>query len=374
MEKSGFFNANLVGDEYDREYLAQDFAAYFASFIGNGVFPNPSTGLQTITSSGMQVAVLGGEAWINGYWYQNSSEKLISIAPSSGTLDRIDSIVVRHSSSGRVISVDIKTGAPAVSPIAPAPTRNADMYELVISHISVKKGAIVIKQSDISDTRLNKSICGIVHGVVDQIDTSTLGQQLQGFIDNYILNAKADYDKYLSSLSQLHEAAKAEYEIFKTYLATLKVQSQNDYDVFVDWLTTFKTSSENEFNSWFETIKGILDEEVASRLLAMIQELQKSDPTTLLGTVSHTLKGYIICATFVCYDGVSAKGFGVGGFGGGDVVEIPNRVKENEMLSADVFIPKEYHGAGEIVKLSELSYIYDISGTNKSILINIRRV
>ena len=38
MERCGFFDANLVGEEYDRVYLASSFAAYFSSFIGNGVF------------------------------------------------------------------------------------------------------------------------------------------------------------------------------------------------------------------------------------------------------------------------------------------------------------------------------------------------
>ena len=40
MEKSSFFNSvNIDGtDGYDRVYYAEDFAEYFRSFIGNGVF------------------------------------------------------------------------------------------------------------------------------------------------------------------------------------------------------------------------------------------------------------------------------------------------------------------------------------------------
>ena len=47
MEKCSFFNAELVDGEYDRIYLAEDYARYFSSFIGNGVFPNPSTNLKS---------------------------------------------------------------------------------------------------------------------------------------------------------------------------------------------------------------------------------------------------------------------------------------------------------------------------------------
>ncbi len=42
MERSSFFNAELVDEKYDRTYNAEDFARYFASFIGSGIFPNPT--------------------------------------------------------------------------------------------------------------------------------------------------------------------------------------------------------------------------------------------------------------------------------------------------------------------------------------------
>ena len=35
---------------HDRTYKAEDWAEYFASFIGNGVFPVPSTGLQVVAN------------------------------------------------------------------------------------------------------------------------------------------------------------------------------------------------------------------------------------------------------------------------------------------------------------------------------------
>ncbi len=46
MQKSMFFNSS----QGDRVYKAEDWADYFSSFIGNGVFPNPSSGLQRVFS------------------------------------------------------------------------------------------------------------------------------------------------------------------------------------------------------------------------------------------------------------------------------------------------------------------------------------
>ena len=64
MQKSSFFNS-VSGD---RRYKAEEWAAYFASFIGNGVFPLPSFGLQVVADSGMNVVLHPGKAWINGYF------------------------------------------------------------------------------------------------------------------------------------------------------------------------------------------------------------------------------------------------------------------------------------------------------------------
>ena len=38
----------------DRKYTSTFFAEYFASFIGNGIFPNPSTNLQVLADTGME--------------------------------------------------------------------------------------------------------------------------------------------------------------------------------------------------------------------------------------------------------------------------------------------------------------------------------
>ena len=72
-QECGFFNAQLVGDgEYDRVYLAEQFAAYFASFIGNGVFGKSMQQLEVVCQNtpNMSIKVLAGQAFINGWWYR----------------------------------------------------------------------------------------------------------------------------------------------------------------------------------------------------------------------------------------------------------------------------------------------------------------
>ena len=136
MEKSSFFNS-VSGD---RKYKAEDWASYFASFIGNGVFPVPSTGLQVVAGNGMQVTVKAGKAWINGYFYDNTSDLSLTLATADGVLNRIDRVVVRWDLTNRLISVKVKSSSPSASPSAPNIERDADIYELALADIYVGAG------------------------------------------------------------------------------------------------------------------------------------------------------------------------------------------------------------------------------------------
>ncbi|MEG2412559.1 MAG: phage tail protein [Clostridium sp.] len=208
MEKSSFFNAELVGDIYDRTYLAEDYAKYFSSFIGNGVFPNPSTNLQAIAdSTNMNITLKTGKAWINGYFYENTDILTLPISAADGVLNRIDRIVLRLDFLNREIKCYVKKGTFASTPVAQVLQRDADMYEIGIADIAVNKGAIKITQANITDLRQNNSLCGIVHGTVEQLDVTTL------------------FNQYSAALSQKEAGFEAE---FKTWFDSIKGQLSGD--------------------------------------------------------------------------------------------------------------------------------------------------
>ena len=177
--RSGFFNS-VNGD---RKYDAKRFAEYFASFIGNGVFPNPSSNLQVTANNDMTVTVRAGKAWINGYILINDDNYILEIEPADGVLNRIDRIVARYGVVDREIRLEVKKGTFASNPVAPELQRDADAYELGLADIYVGNGVISISQSAITDLRLNTELCGIVHGVVEQVDTTTLFNQYLTWLD-----------------------------------------------------------------------------------------------------------------------------------------------------------------------------------------------
>lgn len=180
--RSGFFQS-VNGD---RKYKADFFASYFSSFVGNGVFPNPSTNLQVLSSTNLDVIVRPGKGWINGYYLINDSDLTITVGTADGVLGRIDRIVFALDFDTREMSIYLKPGTPGSNPVAPPLIRNATTYELALADINVVAGTTSINQGLITDQRLNSNLCGVVTGLINQVDTSTLFLQYQTQFQNFL--------------------------------------------------------------------------------------------------------------------------------------------------------------------------------------------
>lgn len=165
MEKSGFFNSSGG----DRIYDAVDFADYFGSLVTNGIFYKVATNLQVTPGSGLGVSIAAGTAWINGYRYENTDSLNIPLTTASGSNPRIDRVVVRLSKVNRNIQLAVIDGTPAATPVAPALTRTSDIYELGIADVLVPTAATSIVINNITDTRLNTNLCGLVNSLVSAV-------------------------------------------------------------------------------------------------------------------------------------------------------------------------------------------------------------
>lgn len=216
MYTSAFFNSK----DGDRRYRAEDFAEFFAAFIGNGVFLNPSNSLQVIFNNGMQVKILPGKAWINGYIFNNKGTEFVTLDYADSALSRIDQIVLRWSLRDRNITLQVKKGRLSASqPQLDALERNAEVFELTLASIRVSKGVPAITPADITDQRLNTAVCGVVKGTVEEIDTTTL------------------------------------------------------FNKFESWYNSFTAQESNNFHNWFNSVRDIMDEHIAQKLTARIDAL-----------------------------------------------------------------------------------------------------
>jgi hypothetical protein len=220
---SGFFDAiDTGGGEYDRVYDAATFAHYFSLFIGNGVFPNPSTGMQVtaMASPTTKVTVNPGNGWINGYYITIPTDEaeVLTIPTANASLARIDSVIMGLNYTDREVQIYVRSGAASSNPSAVTLQRDTDLYELELAQIQVAAGAASITQSMITDMRMNTSRCGIVSGIVNQIDTTNLFAQYDATFQSLFAQYKSTFQ---DSLDQYDDT-------FQTWFNAIKAQFTDD--------------------------------------------------------------------------------------------------------------------------------------------------
>lgn len=173
---SGFFNS-VNGD---RVYNADDMSNYFEGLVSSGVIANPLTSLQVkADGTSMTVEVQAGRAIIENRWVRSTAVEALTLEAADGLLSRIDAVVLKYSVGNREITLEVKKGTAATSPIAPTMSRNESVYEYCLATVYISAGATKISQANITDTRPNKEVCGLVTSLVNNIDISELYAQWQ---------------------------------------------------------------------------------------------------------------------------------------------------------------------------------------------------
>ena len=240
--------------DHDREYNASSMEEWLRPFFVTGVF----NGNLQVTADGTSMSVTVSDGYVNikgkTRWFESSNT--LAIAASSGTLSRIDNIVVRRDDAARNITLEVVQGSASETPVAPTPTRTDSVYELVLAHVTVSVGAINISQSNIEDTRPDTDLCGWVTSTVTEMDFNQFTAQF----DQYFKEFKAGT---LADVTQWYADRQAEYNEW--------IQKQESD--FSDWSTAEKAA----FLEWFDGIKGQLSEDAAAKIQAEIDEAELKD-------------------------------------------------------------------------------------------------
>lgn len=226
----------------DRAYKSNDFRAYYSQLIGNGVIWKTAQALKVNEGGGMTVTLGIGGAFIEGVGYRNTAALPFTLDTADGALSRIDRLVIRNDYKQRSTYAAVLKGAYSAQPKAPEITRNADIYEIAVADVLVAKGVVSITQADITDTRLNSELCGIVTGVIKQADTTELFNQ---------------FEAYLAEFKQ-------------KYIADVENWTETEENKLKEWMRQEKA----DFVAWVESIKDILDETVAGHLQLEIEKLK----------------------------------------------------------------------------------------------------
>lgn len=209
-----FFDSTL--DDV-REYTAEEFSEYFRMVLTNGVY-NGGTNLQVAAGGGnMTVDIKDGYAMINGYLYKVAGGVTLTLANADVTYNRIDRIVLRWDirEESRFIKAMVIKGVASKSPVAPALTRNNEIYELSLAQVLVKAGTNFIAGSDVTDERLNTSVCGIFNSRI-QADTTEIFSQFNKWYNEKIPSFEKEWKDWFSKQQLSGLVTKTELEACKT--------------------------------------------------------------------------------------------------------------------------------------------------------------
>lgn len=176
-------------------YSAEDAQLWMATRT-SGVYANDDFPL---TANGTMTVTLGlGQAWLkygrfNGCAYANTTAKTFTLDMSDSQYTRIDRLCIRVEPLNNACYAYIKKGTPSETPTPPALQADSAAYEISPYEITVKAGATGINASDITDKRLDESVCGLMRDGVTRIDTSVINAQVSGFVRELQTNLEQVY-------------------------------------------------------------------------------------------------------------------------------------------------------------------------------------
>ena len=171
MSKIVLYPAN--GYDFD----AADVAAYLAG-LTSGVFSGDED-FPVTAAGGLKVTVGAGRGWVHpsrftGYSITKREADTLTMPLADPSLHRIDRIVMRYDAGARAASLQVLQGTASSTPTAPAISRTELIYDLCLAEITRPAGSTSISTGQITDTRLDEALCGIVRDGVTGIPTEEL--------------------------------------------------------------------------------------------------------------------------------------------------------------------------------------------------------
>lgn len=169
----------------NQTYTAKALGAYLGTRT-RGVFCAEDNLLVTANGD-YTLTVHPGLCWFSAgaYWGACGlveTPTVLSLAPADGELSRIDAICARLDKNRNLAEVAVKQGAYHLNPVAPAPQRDTECDELVLATVRVPAGATGVAAGNLTDTRLDEGLCGLMRDGVTAIPTAQLQAEYRGML------------------------------------------------------------------------------------------------------------------------------------------------------------------------------------------------
>lgn len=196
---------------HDRLYNAQQMSAIFDGIINDGVFMSVGNQFHTVAGTGMQVIVKSGRAWFDSTWTLNDAEYPLSIDAADVLLTRIDAVVLE-------VNSEVATRANTIKVVKGTPASTPAKPTLT--------NTATIHQHALAYVTVAKNITAITNSMIEIVVGKT-----------------------------------------ETPYVTAILQTTDITDLFNQW--------EDYFQTWFDTVRGTLDGDVALNLQNQITTLRR---------------------------------------------------------------------------------------------------
>ena len=168
-------------------YDADDASGFLSTRL-SGVY-SAEEDFAVTAQGGLSVQVSAGQAWVRPARFKGRS--IIMEQPTTVVLteadpvrSRIDRIVLRYDAAAKKTRLQVLDGTPdSAAPAAPDISRTELVYDLCLAEIRRPAGSTSVTAADITDTRADETVCGVMRDGVTGIPTGTLVQQFRAVID-----------------------------------------------------------------------------------------------------------------------------------------------------------------------------------------------
>lgn len=203
MEAFPFTSQKNPDGSYDRASTSAVLRRVFLRIFSTGISRDTSSDLMVTANSGMSVTVKGGGGIIRGVIFNEPYETNLAIPAASTLYPRIDNIVLRLSDESRDVKMIVIEGTPATAPKAPQLIRNTVTYDLCVAQVYVGKGVTTITGSNITDTRLNTDLCGLMSPNPYPADTTAYYNQIQSSLADNTAKWTTDFNAWFTELQNV---------------------------------------------------------------------------------------------------------------------------------------------------------------------------
>ena len=197
-------------------YDAADAAGYCATRT-SGVYSSEADFAVT-PAGGMRITVSAGQAWVHparwvGYSIQMRTATTLEMPVADGSRGRIDRVVLRFDAATRGSRIQVLQGAVGTS-TPPELTRSARVYDLCLAQITRPGGSTSISAGQITDTRADEALCGLMRDSVTGIPTAQLQAEARAKVaaleESATASAKAAKASETAAAASAAQAAKSQ--------------------------------------------------------------------------------------------------------------------------------------------------------------------